>query len=166
MMFVNHQTLGLGAGLAVIKHFGAYLPQTSLMFAIPLMMLGILLPDIDTPHSYLGRRVPFISYPLFRLFGHRGMTHSLLFSLGIMYFLHNSEFDFSFWIGFGCLLHLLADMCTKSGVPLLWPLPKRFNTIITVSTGDVSEYFIAWAVFIVGTGYYFDVLPYILAFAL
>ena len=39
-----------------------------------------LLPDIDLPTSWLGR-IFFISEPIERTFGHRALTHSLLFAL-------------------------------------------------------------------------------------
>lgn len=47
------------------------------------LVLGSLLPDIDHPQSYLGRRLTPLSVPIFKLFGHRGITHSFL-SLSIL----------------------------------------------------------------------------------
>lgn len=41
-------------------------------------LIGSLLPDIDHPRSWIGRRILFISLPLSALVGHRGVTHSLL----------------------------------------------------------------------------------------
>ena len=40
--------------------------------------LGALLPDIDHPGSVVGRRLWFFSIPVSLLFGHRGITHSLI----------------------------------------------------------------------------------------
>lgn len=48
--------------------------QGHLLFSVT----STLLPDLDHPNSLLGRCLPWSSGPLFRLFGHRGFTHSLL----------------------------------------------------------------------------------------
>ncbi len=40
--------------------------------------LGSVLPDIDEPKSYIGRRSKGVSVVVKRLFGHRGMMHSIL----------------------------------------------------------------------------------------
>ncbi|VEB43121.1 Inner membrane protein ydjM [Chromobacterium violaceum] len=48
-------------------------------------LAGSLLPDIDHPKSWLGRRIPFLSRPISYLFGHRGITHSLLAVVGVFY---------------------------------------------------------------------------------
>ncbi|PLT32554.1 metal-dependent hydrolase [Bacillus sp. V5-8f] len=34
---------------------------------------------MDTYNSKLGRKIPLVSFLIKRLFGHRGITHSLLF---------------------------------------------------------------------------------------
>ena len=46
--------------------------------AVGCVILGSLLPDVDSPNSSLGRIVPFVSIPLERRYGHRTITHSLL----------------------------------------------------------------------------------------
>lgn len=42
----------------------------------------------------------------------------------------------------GCLAHLAGDMCTNSGVPLLWPLPMRFRVAWFTTGGDVEKYLV------------------------
>lgn len=54
------------------------LSDASLWQTIPAALASALLPDLDHPKSVLGQRLPWISKPLSRLFGHRGFTHSLL----------------------------------------------------------------------------------------
>jgi inner membrane protein len=46
--------------------------------ALALAIGGALLPDIDHPQSWVGRRARLISQPLAALIGHRGFTHSIL----------------------------------------------------------------------------------------
>nr|WP_254425349.1 metal-dependent hydrolase [Aeromonas dhakensis] len=54
------------------------LADASLWQTVPAALASALLPDLDHPKSVLGQRLPWISKPLSRLFGHRGFTHSLL----------------------------------------------------------------------------------------
>ncbi|TLD85708.1 metal-dependent hydrolase [Helicobacter sp. MIT 05-5294] len=121
--------------------------------------LGSLLPDIDEPNSLLGKKTLGISNLIKSIFGHRGFTHSLSFIvlLGILLPLlsllgekfwnqiplivefskafgsvlgaQNLEF-FGIGLLLGCVFHLIGDMMTLSGVPLLLPF-KAQNYHIT-----------------------------------
>ncbi|MBS9433238.1 MULTISPECIES: metal-dependent hydrolase [Photorhabdus] len=100
---------------------------------LPGVLLTALLPDIDHPNSTLGRLFRFISIPVAKLCGHRGFTHSLLaLILGITLFwlkipeewLIPTDFFHAMIVGY--LSHLIADMLTPAGVPLLWPIKIRF----------------------------------------
>ncbi|WP_051604742.1 metal-dependent hydrolase [Helicobacter rodentium] len=134
--------------------------------------LGSLLPDIDEPNSLLGKKTLGVSNLIKAVFGHRGFTHSLCFILllGIA-LLFLGTLDESFWkkiplindfvkqfggiiesknieifsIGLllGCIFHLIGDMMTLSGVPLLLPF-KSCNYHITPSfmrfkTGGIPD---------------------------
>ena len=107
--------------------------------------IGALTPDLDHPRSALGRRLPFISLPLSRIFGHRGFTHSLLAAfllfLLLLVLVHTSHYTSSpsmaaagqgmqpllipFIIGY--LSHILGDSLTPSGVPLFWPRKRTYS---------------------------------------
>lgn len=101
---------------------------------IPAALSTSLLPDIDHPRSLLGQRLRWIAIPISRVFGHRGFTHSLLAIIGGV-FLLNSDITVTWLIPsdvmhamvIGYLSHLLADMLTPAGVPLLWPCRYRFR---------------------------------------
>lgn len=146
MMFINHQAFGLGTGILIHNYFAEYIPVTERYIAIPLIMLGILLPDIDTPKSVVGRIVPIISYPIEIIFGHRSITHGLLFCIGMSYYGLSADSVICFWLGFGALMHILGDFFTPSGVPLLWPITVRFRFLVTFTTGGVAEPVFAWGV--------------------
>lgn len=108
--------------------------------------LGGLLPDIDHPGSKLGRALYPIAWVINKIFGHRGATHSLLaFFLtsvlflipsfvmgGVVGFLYT---QFAIGISVGFLSHLLLDMSTKSGVPLLYPFTRKSFRISKLTTG-------------------------------
>lgn len=114
--------------------------------AAVLVLAGALLPDIDHPQSWLGRRLPFLSRPIAAIFGHRGITHSLLaVALGV--WLLGSESG-GVWISalaVGYLSHLAADGLTPQGVPLLWPNHHRFSLPVC-STGGAMEIVVVLAV--------------------
>ncbi|PKH26496.1 metal-dependent hydrolase [Enterobacterales bacterium CwR94] len=100
---------------------------------IPAALLTCLLPDIDHPKSVLGQRLKWLSKPIARAFGHRGFTHSLLAVMAGL-FLLKVKLPADTWIPpdalqgmvIGYLSHIIADMLTPAGVPLLWPCRWRF----------------------------------------
>ncbi len=99
-----------------------------------------LLPDLDTPESKLGRKLPFISLPLNLIFGHRGMLHSLL--AVIIAYIAAIQF-FPTWaipMTIGYASHLILDSLTPSKIPWLWPYPEYygFPLVMTNSLTDIT----------------------------
>ncbi len=114
------------------------------------VLVGALLPDIDEPNSSIGRKTIGLSNILNIIFGHRGITHSLLFFLFFvaMAFFSDGLFKvFLFGISFGVFAHTIGDMITKETTssffyPLkqtivLLPEAFRFKT-----NGLVENFFI------------------------
>ena len=92
-----------------------------------------IIPDLDEPNSKFGKYLRFVSYPLNSLFGHRTLTHSLLFVTitgGVFYLF------FELWVSLavmsGILAHIVGDMFTGT-VRLLFPLNVKIG--IKVSRG-------------------------------
>lgn len=115
---------------------------------VPSAILTCLLPDIDHPKSFLGQRLKWISKPIARAFGHRGFTHSLLavFALLATFYLKVPESwfipaDALQGMVLGYLSHILADMLTPAGVPLLWPCRWRFRLPIWFPKGQPTGTF-------------------------
>ncbi|WAT02808.1 metal-dependent hydrolase [Rouxiella chamberiensis] len=114
---------------------------------VPASLLMSLVPDIDHPKSLLGQRLRFISQPIARIFGHRGFTHSLLAVAAGVFLLKTRlppdwviPIDALHGMVIGYLSHILADMLTPAGVPLLWPCRWRFRLpIITTQKGNQLE---------------------------
>ncbi|WP_192456635.1 metal-dependent hydrolase [Musicola keenii] len=114
---------------------------------IPAAILTSLLPDIDHPKSVLGQRLKWISAPIARLCGHRGFTHSLLAIVAGLYFIRTRlpadwpiPPDVYHAMIVGYLSHIIADMLTSAGVPLLWPCRWRFRLpILNSDKGNQLE---------------------------
>jgi inner membrane protein len=129
----NHVVFGTILGMGTQLATG--LPLHGL-FAYPVyyggVVLGSLLPDIDHPQAYLGRRIRVLSVPINTLFGHRGITHSFLFIglLGIATAVWWAKYPLFFGgLFIGILSHLLGDMFTITGIPLFYPNKKRYGFI-------------------------------------
>lgn len=113
---------------------------------VPVALASALLPDLDHPNSLLGRRLPWISGPLSRLFGHRGFTHSLL-AVGIAVW-GLGQFQppgalaevVKDGLIIGYLSHLLGDWLTPAGIPLFWPLRRRYRLpFLPLKSGGAFE---------------------------
>lgn len=100
----------LGAGVLV----AVMMPNAGIGDFVGLIM-GSVLPDIDSKTSIIGRYVPVLP----KMIPHRTITHSLLMVAGAV-LLSKS-------LGLGILLHIVLDMFTKEGVPLFWPIKKKFR---------------------------------------
>lgn len=90
-----------------------------------------ILPDIDHTKSVIGK----FFYPLAKWlnskFGHRTITHSLIFWLASILIirafelLYHKDSKLSTIAGFAILSHDLFDMCTIQGIPFFYPFSKR-----------------------------------------
>ncbi|CAA7613185.1 Predicted membrane-bound metal-dependent hydrolase [Candidatus Terasakiella magnetica] len=118
---------------------------------------GALLPDIDHPGSWVGRRLWPVSKPLSLLIGHRGLTHSLVAVVAGLVILNvlGPSPSLARWVEplvIGYLSHLGADALTPAGVPLLWPFKRRFGLALCATGGMVEM--LAVAAIAVATGLY------------
>lgn len=96
-------------------------------------VLGSLLPDVDLPNTKMGKRLGLLSDMLNKRFGHRGFIHTplcgALLTLGLYAAAQKLGLKNFAWFGAaglmtGYLLHLIQDMFTRGGVPLLFPLSR------------------------------------------
>ena len=99
------------------------------------VMLGSLLPDIDHPSSFLGRRLKILSKPIYKVFGHRTLTHSIFFiGVGTWLLYMNVHKIMALGLCGGMISHILLDLLSRgSGVAFLYPLyPRRIYLNIGV----------------------------------
>lgn len=157
----THQILGLTAGLGyyLISTNPVYSPAT-LGAVIVGSHLAALVPDIDQPFSKIWDLIPFAGHTAGKIANtfleHRNLTHSIIGFVAVGYLIHLLIFSFpNYWginhttLFFACLIaylsHLLADMFTVEGIPLLFPYqammgipPKPFEGI-RIQTGKWFE---------------------------
>lgn len=139
MVVSSHLVFGAAAWTAVGWFQGVPVTGRDLVLAA----VGALLPDLDHPRSWVGRRLRLVSVPLGMVVGHRGITHSLLAVVSGIVFLH-----WHGWQGIasplvvGYLSHLACDLCTPAGVPLLWPARGKW-ALRLFPTGGLIEHGLA-----------------------
>lgn len=147
MMAGSHMVMGAALWAITAKLGGGHPAEPA---ALAAAAFGSLLPDIDHPQSWAGRKMRVVSVPLSMLVGHRGVTHSALAVVGCLAVLMMLGTG---WIAapvvIGYLSHLVADGMTPSGVPLLWPSKRRF-TLNLCRTGSLAEMLVVAVVVLVG----------------
>ena len=155
MLAFTHTAAGCASVLLVSEYLHTSPIQTILLLAGGI--IGSHLPDIDHPKSAFGSRVLPLSLPISAVFGHRGITHSLIAVVGmswaVWWALHYAHWQNGYTVpvvvgvAVGYLSHLLGDWLTNSGVPLLWPSKRRFVSPWKLCTGDLREYLLAFAMY-------------------
>jgi inner membrane protein len=121
MMARSHVIVGLATWIAAAP--ALHLPPLGPAY-IGLVVAGSLLPDIDHPKSWVGRRTRPISTTIASIFSHRGITHSAIAVIGLATLLLHAGYHHGgvSALVVGYLSHLAADMLTPQGLRLAWPL--------------------------------------------
>jgi inner membrane protein len=140
MMVQGHIMIGAAVYIAKRYFYGdSWYMAPGIVIESLCVFLGLLLPDVDHPSSTIGKRVKWLSYPVWAFFGHRGITHSFIFPLLIVFAGHYYNIALMQWVALGVILHLLGDFLTPSGIPLLYPLKTSYRAPITIPTNGIGE---------------------------
>jgi inner membrane protein len=137
MMARSHIVVALASWFvgAPLLHLSPFNPVS-----IACAVVGSLLPDVDHPKSWVGRRTRPISTFLAAIFGHRGITHSALaiatLAVGVLYAGYRHVWVCALVTGY--LSHLFADMLTPRGLRLAWPLRGTWSLPV-YRTGSPGE---------------------------
>ncbi|HWX49146.1 MAG TPA: metal-dependent hydrolase [Roseomonas sp.] len=121
MMAGSHIALGAAAWFAAAPRLGLPALDPAML---GLAVLGALLPDVDHPKSWVGKRLRPVSHLFATLLGHRGVTHSLVAVVGcaVLLLSQNVPLAITAPLVVGYLSHLAADLLTPGGLRLAWPL--------------------------------------------
>ncbi len=144
MMAKTHQAFAVFSLLMVESHVSEFAGRIDI--ACLLVMLGALLPDIDSPESSFGRLMPVISKPLHSLLGHRTVTHSLL-AIVLLYCclaVSPTWHLYAKTISLGFISHIIGDMLIGSnGVALFWPFKQKVSlNPLGMKVGGAGEYLV------------------------
>lgn len=138
----QHTLIGIaGLGAAVYLHYVPADPLWTLGLSAGACVIGALLPDIDHNESTIRHSTGTArgNGPLgwlggilsAALGGHRGFTHTLLCAALLAWLAFRflpDRYALAFTVGYGT--HLLGDMVTANGIPLLWPIwSKRIGGV-------------------------------------
>ncbi|CAM3847301.1 metal-dependent hydrolase [Alkalicoccus chagannorensis] len=152
MTYLTHLTAGAAALTWAAETEAASFPEVTALFAVG-ALAGSLAPDVDEHRSWIGRRLPVVSHMLSLVFGHRGATHSaaavlLLWGVYMLF-----PLELTAGLLFGYIVHLLCDLCSVRGIPVLLPLSKTRWKIPLYRTGGWIE----WLLLAVMLGWLFHV---------
>lgn len=104
---------------------------------LSLAVVGSLLPDIDHEYSTLSQKsgLALVSKGLQKVFGHRTITHSLLFlaAVAVLSLPLWKYVGLDWWLALwlcGVLSHFITDSMTVSGIPWFYPSSKKDRGIL------------------------------------
>ena len=133
-------------------YFQGMLDSELFILFLVVTIFGSLLPDIDEPESYIGKRVPVFSNVLSMFISHRGITHFLcvpLFFIIIAFMQNDIIMKIIFLaLGIGIISHDVGDMLTKGGIRgFFFPFfPSRTIALLPkflrFYTNSFTEYFV------------------------
>ncbi|MBW2981379.1 metal-dependent hydrolase [Candidatus Woesearchaeota archaeon] len=103
------------------------------------LLLGALLPDIDTPNSKISRKIPVIPKILSIFAKHRGIFHSIFLALAFtaIFWMLKPVYGIALFAGY--FSHLLIDGFTKAGVNFLHPV-SQLRLAGPIETGKIWEW--------------------------
>jgi len=116
-------------GIVITGLFGSFMNLNILAspWYIATTIIASLLPDIDHTKSIMGKIFLPFSKLINQRFGHRTITHSLIVLIGSSLFVawvessffSGTQFAKTYFLAY--MSHLILDMMTVQGVPLLYP---------------------------------------------
>lgn len=162
-------------GLIFLSNPVKPLRLSTAIVAVIANLIGGITPDIDQPTAPFWRNLP-IGNIFGRTFGklsggHRFLTHSIIGAALIGFGVHwllvffspvmgKIDIGYVWWAYMiGLVSHLIMDMFTKEGVPLLLPIPYKFGfpplKSLRITTGKAVENFIIFPGLLLLNGIWF-----------
>jgi len=135
MLYKTHLVFGILVALFIMP----FVRTGNKYIFLILVIIGALLPDVDTPHSKLGSKLGPLSQFFEFMAGHRGLFHSIFFAILIpwlVYHFISKPYGVALFVGY--LSHLFIDGWTKDGINYLHPL-AQLRTAGFIKTGSTLE---------------------------
>jgi len=140
MIGKTHMTGGLVAGLIVSQQLALPLKETAIITTISIF--AALIPDIDIPTSKIGHITRPLSTMINGVFGHRKLFHSFLLYgalAGLAIYSFPQYISFILAVSLGIASHIILDIFTPEGVPVLYPIVRKNFGIVGIPTGGIME---------------------------
>ncbi len=135
MLFHTHIFLGIVFFFLFKDYFSG---RNELIF-FALILLGSVLPDIDSKNSKINQWSGFIGKIIAIFAKHRGMFHSLFFYLFLFFAIsYFTRQYYAFGLFLGYLAHLISDGMTLAGVQVFYPFSK-FKLKGPIKVGSFTE---------------------------
>lgn len=149
MMGHTHVAIGLGVGVGIGIATGSRIPDLPVLAGVA--ALAALLPDIDHPSGAVRQKLGILGHIGLFWLSHRGITHTLLALLAVSAAaLHFLPYGLALAAIGGYGSHLVADMVTRAGLPVLWPLYRESIHLLprglSIITGGKTETLIFFAI--------------------
>ena len=145
----THLLTGVCAGVLTAASIAS---DNAIMFGLTITAtcMGSIIPDIDNEKSMVGSNIKILSKLINKISGHRGFTHAPLllavFFIAMYYVMKHYQFEYYMPVLYGYTIgytsHLLLDMLTKNGIPLLYPFLKKRTHIFNIKSGGIAEFLI------------------------
>lgn len=139
MKGTTHIFGGLAAAIIWQKYTKTTIQEPIFFYSAALM--GSVIPDICHPKSLIGRRLPILSRTFSKIFGHRSLSHSLLFMFLLYILIQQITFYGMPSIKSGILIgvgsHIFLDSMTAQGVKLFYPLKLTVRLPLYIRTGSL-----------------------------
>jgi inner membrane protein len=135
MLFPTHVLFGIVAFLITKNWFN----NGNVAIFFVLVLLGSILPDIDSPGSKINQWSGIFGKWATLLAEHRGYFHSVFF-FGLLFLLisYFTSYYYGMALIIGYIAHIIGDGITPRGVKIFYPFSKlKFNGPIKV--GSFSE---------------------------
>jgi membrane-bound metal-dependent hydrolase YbcI (DUF457 family) len=128
---------------------------------LAMIVVGALAPDLDGQgliarpgrlcRRWIGRRwatllnVPFLALSgwVRASFGHRGLLHTPFFAACLALLGAGMNLEWLIFFSWGYVTHLVGDLCTVAGIPVLGPYSWARYRILSVKTGSRGEIVVA-----------------------
>ena len=161
MTYKTHANFGVFFALLVLSNL-CCLGRIGIVVSIIISAIVSLLPDIDHRRSFAGKilypilclivlGIAFITvkyhiyilsflviwFAITSISSHRTFSHSIIGMIMFCIPFYDSILLLPVLLGYSS--HLIADMITAGGVPLLYPFNKRRISILKLSVGSFSE---------------------------
>jgi len=135
MRYKTHLALGILIGILYIYFFR----NVNIYLFMPVVALFSIMPDLDTPNSFISHKLPFLSFPISLISKHRGFFHSVFPPLILFFIFYQFNYPtLAFGIFIGYIAHLIGDALTVEGINFLHPF-SRFTIQGPIETGSFGE---------------------------